>query len=108
MPAAPIAETIHRAAHDGMLRNDPEGVRRIIENIGAQEGIDRVRIYNKEGRVRVSSVPAEEGTLVDKHSEECIACHAGPQPRAGLERALRIPMLPGAARGRIPGLHSPI
>jgi two-component system NtrC family sensor kinase len=103
-----LAETVHRAVHDGMLRNDAEGVRRIIANVGAQEGIDRVRIYNKEGRVRVSSVPSEEGALVDKHSEECIACHAGPQPRAGLERALRIRMLPGMAGGRILGIISPI
>ena len=103
-----IAETIHRAAHDGMLRNDADDVRRIIANIGAQEGIDRVRIYNKEGRVRVSSLPAEEGTLVDKHSEECIACHSGPQPRAGLERTLRIRMLPGPGGGRTLGIISPI
>jgi two-component system NtrC family sensor kinase len=103
-----IAETVHRAAHDGMLRNDAEGVRRIIENIGAQQGIDRVRIYNKEGRVRVSSVPAEEGTLIGKQSEECAACHSGTQPRAGLDRAARIRMLPGPGGGRILGIISPI
>jgi two-component system NtrC family sensor kinase len=103
-----VAETVHRAAHDGMLRNDAEGVRRIIENIGAQQGIDRLRIYNKEGRVRVSSVPSEEGTLVDKHSEECIACHSGPQPKAGLERKDRIRMLKGPGGGRILGIITPI
>jgi two-component system NtrC family sensor kinase len=103
-----VAETVHRAVHDGMLRNDAEGVRRIIENIGAQEGVDRVRIYNKEGRVRVSSVPAEEGSLVDKRSDECIACHSGPQPKAGLERADRIRMLPGAGGGRVLGVITPI
>ena len=96
-----VAETIHRATHDGMLRNDADGVRRIIENIGAQEGVDRVRIYNKEGRVRVSSAPAEEGTLVDKRSDECIACHAGAQPKAGLERERPDP----DARGPRPGAH---
>lgn len=103
-----VAETIHRAAHDGMLRNDAPGVRRIIENIGAQEGIDRVRIYNKEGRVRVSSRPDEEGTLVDKRSSECIACHAGEQPRAGLERADRIRLLAAADGGRVLGIITPI
>jgi len=103
------AETVHRAAHDGMLRNDADGVRRIIANIGAQEGIDRVRIYNKEGRVRVSSVPAEEGTIVDKRSDECIACHSGPQPRAGLERRDRVRMLGGGPNGaRILGIITPI
>ena len=103
-----VAETIHRAAHDGMLRNDADGVRRMIENIGAQEGVDRVRIYNKEGRVRVSSTPAEEGTLVDKRSDECIACHAGAQPKAGLDRKDRIRMLQQPGRGRVLGIITPI
>jgi two-component system, NtrC family, sensor kinase len=102
------AGIIHRAAHDGMLRNDADGVRRIVENIGGQEGVDSVRIYNKEGRVRVSSRRAEEGALVDKHSDECIACHAGPQPKAGLERADRIRMLSSNDHGRVLGIIAPI
>src|SRR5512141_3327613 len=60
------AGIIHRAAHDGMLRNDADGVRRIIENIAAQEGVGCVRIYNKEGGVRVSSRGSEEGLIVGK------------------------------------------
>jgi len=102
------AGIIHRATHDGMLRNDADGVRRIIENIAAQEGVDSVRIYNKEGRVRVSSRQGEEGSLVDKRSDECIACHAGPQPKAGLERADRIRMLRTPAGGRVLGVITPI
>ncbi|MGE5125541.1 MAG: HAMP domain-containing protein, partial [Betaproteobacteria bacterium] len=102
------AGIIHRAVHDGMLRNDADGVRRIIENIAAQEGVDSVHIYNKEGRVRVSSRRAEEGALVDKRSDECIACHAGPQPKAGLERADRIRMLRAADGGRVLGIINPI
>ena len=103
-----IAETIQRAAHDGMLRNDADGVRRIIANIGGQEGIDRVRIYNKEGRIRVSSLAGEAGMLIGKRSEECIACHSGPEPRAGLERAARIRMLPHQGGPRVLGIISPI
>ena len=101
------AGIIHRATHDGMLRNDADGVRRIIENIAAQEGVDSVRIYNKEGRVRVSSRRDEEGSLVDKHSDGCIACHSGPQPKAGLERADRIRML-RVGGGRALGIITPI
>jgi two-component system NtrC family sensor kinase len=102
------AGIIQRAAHDGMLRNDADGVRRIIENIGAQEGVDSVRIYNKEGRVRVSSRRAEEGSLVDKRSDECIACHAGAQPKAGLDRSDRIRMLRAAGGERVLGVITPI
>jgi two-component system NtrC family sensor kinase len=98
-----------RATHDEMLRNDAEGLRRVVTNIGAQEGVARIRVYNKEGRVTVSSLPAEEGTLVSIHSDECIACHAGPQPKAGLDRQDRIRMLrdPETAE-RILGIIAPI
>jgi two-component system NtrC family sensor kinase len=103
-----LADMARRATHDVMLRNDAEGVRRVIANIGAQEGVTRIRVYNKEGRVRVSSLPAEEGTLVSIHSEECIACHAGSQPKAGLERSDRIRMLRAPEGGRILGIIAPI
>ncbi len=45
---------------------------------------------------------------MDKHSDECIACHAGPQPKAGLERADRIRMLRAADGGRVLGIINPI
>ena len=103
-----IAETIRRATHDAMLRNDAQGVNRIIENIGAQEGIAHIRIYNKGGRVRTSTVPAEEGTVKDIKSEECIACHQEAQPRAGLERADRMRIFRSPGGGRILGVIAPI
>ena len=92
------AGIVHRATHDGMLRNDADGVRRIIANIAAQEGVDSVRIYNKEGRVRVSSRPGEEGTLVDKRSRRVHRLPRRAQPKAGLERADRIRMLQAPRR----------
>jgi two-component system NtrC family sensor kinase len=103
-----LADMARRATHDAMLRNDADGVRRVVASIGAQEGVTRIRVYNKEGRVRVSSLPAEEGTLVPIRSEECIACHAGPQPKAGLERGDRIRMLHAPDGERILGIIAPI
>ena len=91
------AGIIHRAAHDGMLRNDADGVRRIIENIAAQEGVDSVRIYNKEGRVRVSSRRDEEGSLVDKHS---VRVHRVSRGAAAQGRARARRPHPHAALGR--------
>jgi two-component system NtrC family sensor kinase len=103
-----IAETIRRATHDGMLRNDADEVQRIIANIAAQEGIARIRIYNKEGRVRTSSLHQEEGTLVGLHSLECAACHAHSQPRAGLDRRDRIRIFRAEDGSRILGIIAPI
>jgi len=103
-----LADMARRATHDVMLRNDAEGMRRVVTNIGAQEGVARIRVYNKEGRVRFSSLPTEEGTLVPIRSEECIACHAGPQPKAGLERGDRIRMLRAPEGERVLGIITPI
>lgn len=103
-----IAETVRRATRDGMLRNDREAVNRIIENIAAQEGIDRIRIYNKEGRVRTSSRPEEQGMLIDVRSAECNGCHGEAQPRAGLDRRERIRFLPGPGTTRVLGIIDPI
>ncbi|HEX9189049.1 MAG TPA: HAMP domain-containing sensor histidine kinase, partial [Vicinamibacteria bacterium] len=103
-----IAEIVRGATHDGMLRNDAESVHQIIENIGAQEGLHRLRIYNKEGRVKASSRHGEEGTVVDVKSVECIACHAGPEPRAGLERRDRIRVFPAGDGERVLGIIAPV
>jgi two-component system NtrC family sensor kinase len=103
-----LADMARRATHDAMLRNDTEGIKRVVASIGAQEGVNRIRIYNKEGRVRFSSTQAEEGTLVSIRSDECIACHGGAQPRAGLERQDRVRMLGAHNGGRELGIIAPI
>src|SRR6185503_9021738 len=64
-----IADTIRRSTHDGMLRNDADGIHRTIANIGTQQGIARIRIFNKDGAIRTSTDPAEVGHQVDKGAE---------------------------------------
>ena len=103
-----IAEIVRGATHDGMLRNDAQSVHRIIGNIGALEGLYRVRVYNKEGRVQVSSHQEEEGGVKDVKSEECIACHSGPVPKAGLERGDRIRVFRAADGSRVLGIIAPV
>jgi two-component system NtrC family sensor kinase len=90
--AEATAETIRRSTRDAMMRDDREALHRTIANIAAQPGIERIRIFNKEGRVRTSTRPEEVGTLVDIKAEACTACHQRDRP---LER------LPGVDRVRI-------
>ncbi len=87
-----LTETIKSSTRYDMLENRRESLRRQIETIGRQEGIHRVRLFNKEGRIMFSSDADEIGRSLDKGAEACYACHAVGQP---LER------LPIAARGRI-------
>ncbi len=102
-----IVETIRTSTHDAMLRNQPDQVRRIIETIGAQPGIDRIRVFDKQGRIKTSTVASEVGTLVDTNAEECYACHQRDRPLDRLERADRMRIFAGDP-GRVMGVISPI
>jgi len=103
-----IVATIRGATRDGMLRNDVDNVHRIIQNIGAQPGIDRIRIFNKEGRIRISTRPDEVGSLVDVRAEQCVACHQFGRPLDRLDRKDRIRTFRGPSGGRILGVIAPI
>jgi two-component system NtrC family sensor kinase len=103
-----IAETIRGSTRDAMLRNDADGLHRMIQNLGAQPGIVRIRVFNKEGRIRTSTDAAEVGRLVDTRAEQCVACHAGGQPLGRLERTDRVRTFLGGDGQRVLGVIAPI
>jgi two-component system NtrC family sensor kinase len=107
LSAERVSETIRGATRDAMLRNDADGVHRIIQNVGAQQGIARIRIFNKEGRIRTSTLATEVGQLVDVRAEQCTACHRGDQPLVALERKDRMRVFPAADGGRVLGVIAP-
>ena len=80
-----LADTLTRSARYAMLNDDREALGNLIANVGAQEEVDHVRIFNKKGRIAFSSDPREVGRFVDKNAAGCIACHAGPVPKQTLE-----------------------
>lgn len=69
------SDIVRRSVKHHMLENQPENVKRIIENIGSEEQISEIRIFNKEGKIIVSSLREKIGVLVDTKSEGCINCH---------------------------------
>ncbi|MHB8873425.1 MAG: sensor histidine kinase [Myxococcaceae bacterium] len=78
--AALFSETIKSSTYHHMLADNRPEAYRIIETIGQQEGIERVRIFNKDGRITFSTAPNEIGAMVDTHAESCFACHADGEP----------------------------
>ena len=78
--AALFSETIKSSTYHDMLEDRRADAYRIMDTIGRQEGIEKVRIFNKEGRVTFSTDRQETGSLVDKRAESCYACHAANQP----------------------------
>jgi len=94
--AAQLSEVITKSTRYAMLQNQPSYVDKIIQDVGAQNDIDRVRILSKNGTVIHSSDADEIGTLVDQEAESCLACHMDKEsmqesPRTGRPRFFTTP-----------------
>ena len=72
-----LSEVIARSTRHAMLLDEPDIVDKIIEDIGKQEGIQRVRVLRKNGVIAHSNHRAEIGQNIDKEAEHCSNCHEG-------------------------------
>lgn len=79
--AAQLSEVVIKSTRFAMLQNQPSHVDKIIQDVGAQKDIDRVRILSKNGTVIHSSQRDEIGRLVDQEAESCLACHLNEKSR---------------------------
>jgi signal transduction histidine kinase len=68
-------ETIRRSLRYQMLQNRKEDVKQIIETIGLQDQITEIRIFDKSGKIIVSSKDSNVGTYVEENAEGCNSCH---------------------------------
>ncbi|HEX7552192.1 MAG TPA: ATP-binding protein [Geothrix sp.] len=88
-----LSETIKSATHFDMLENRRDNLHRQIRSVGGlqEQGIRKVRVFNKEGRIMFSSAAEEIGTSLDPKGEACYACHAEGRPleRLGIQARAR-------------------
>ena len=80
-----ITDVIQRSTHYEMLRNDRQALYNVIQELGSEPGIRRIRIFNKEGRISFSTDAAEVNRVVDKRAEACYGCHAQSAPAGEVE-----------------------
>ena len=83
-----VADIILRSTHEEMLHNDRDALYNIIRGLGSETGIRRIRLFNKEGRITLSTDPTEVNTVVDKNGEACYGCHqqSAPLTKSALHR----------------------
>ena len=102
------SDIIWRSIRYSMLRNEREEVFHIINTIGHEAGISRIRIFNREGHISFSTDPSEVGSFVDKKGEACYACHTQAQPLTRLHRPDRLRIYKAPDGTRVLGLIRPI
>jgi len=88
-----LSQTIRNALHRAMLQDRRADAYAIMEDVGRQPGIQKVRLMDQDGRVTFSTDRAEQGQLVDRNAEACSACHSektGPIHAVELDRRSRL------------------
>jgi two-component system NtrC family sensor kinase len=79
--ASQLSETIKKSIQNDMLENRKEAAYKIMETIGQQEGIEKVRVYSSEGKILFSSDnTGEVGRMVNQKAEACFGCHSEARP----------------------------
>lgn len=106
--ASRLSETIKKSIRSDMVENRKENAYRIMETIGEQEGIEKVRIYNSEGRIIFSTDKHEQGAMVDKKAEACYACHSEAKPLERLGTSARNRVFTQEHGSRILGIINPM
>ena len=66
---------IKRATHDGMLLNHKEEVQATIKRLAEGPEIAAIRVYDKEGAIRMSAQESEIGRRIGPSSATCHSCH---------------------------------
>ena len=103
-----ISDVIKHGTTEYMLRNDQEGLYKSIRTMAAEPGIEKIRIFDQEGRITYTTNSGEQNHVVDKTAEACYACHAQSQPLTRLNRPDRFRIYRNAAGTRVLGIIAPI
>jgi two-component system NtrC family sensor kinase len=103
-----LSEMIKNSTKFDMLYYRRDHVHNIIDTIGRQEGIEKVRIFNKEGKIIYSSDKSLIDTMVDKYAEACYACHTKDQALERLSISERTRIFKLADNQRSLGIINPI
>lgn len=106
--ATNLADTILKSTRYAMLKSDRETLATIVTNIGQQEGVSHVRIFNKQGVVSFSARADEINHQVDKTAEGCIPCHRGPLPVTSLGPMNRARTFTNAAGTSVMAITMPV
>lgn len=101
-------DLIKRSTHYGMLLNRKADVDNIIRTVAQAEGVQGVRVYDKQGTIIFSADSTEIGSSVDLQAEACVSCHAGTRPLQSVPVAGRTRVFQHPEVGRVLGLIDPI
>ena len=103
-----LVDTIRLGTNYAMLLNSRDDIHQIVRNVGRQEAIENVRIYNKSGEIKFSNFSAEVDQQTNIKDEACYICHRTEPPAESLDLKDRIRIIDNGDGYRRMGIITPI
>ena len=98
-----LSEMVVASTRYTMLVNKRDIVEKIIEDLGKQKGIERIRVISKDGTIIHSNRKSEVGYSVEQKDEPCINCHLSSQPLKNIPDDRRWKIIETAGGHRVLG-----
>src|SRR5579862_245020 len=102
-----LSKSITSATWHAMLDDHRGAAYEVMQTIASKQGIDRIRMFNRTGRLMFSTVPREEGGA-DPRAEACAGCHDTLPPRDKMSVSSRIRISSGPDGRRNLAMVTPI
>jgi len=102
------SDLIRQSLYTSMLRNERDRTHEMIALLGKEQGVEAIRIYNKQGVITYSSAEREIGSKVDRQAEACYVCHAAAKPLSAIPTTERARIYRKPDTHRVLGLINPI
>ena len=102
-----LSNGITSATWHAMLADDRNAAYEVMQTIAAKQGINRIRIFNRDGKIMFSTKP-EEAQQVEKSSEPCSPCHSTLNPLAKVDIPSRARIFKNADESRRLTMITPI
>ncbi len=103
-----MSDVIKKSTRYSMLLNRRQDIYEIINTIGKEAGVVKIRIYNKQGRISYSTDSTEINKTVDTNSEACYVCHSRPTLPTNLPQNEMIRVFKFDDGSKVLGLINPI
>jgi len=102
-----LSKSITSATWHAMLDDHREAAYEVMQTIASKQGIDRIRMFNRTGRLMFSTVPDESGGA-DPRAAACAGCHGTLPPREKMSVSSRIRIFSGRDGRRNLAMVTPI
>jgi len=103
-----LSKSITSATWHAMLDDHREAAYEVMQTIGRKQGIDRIRMFNRTGKLMFSTLPDDSTSNADQHAETCANCHDRLPPRQKMTVSSRVRIFSGHDGRRNLAMVTPI